>query len=595
MIIFALLALAVVVSPRPAYAAPQLESIYGMNLARRDHDELNPLHGLVWTEGGIAENYGELLEPRHPLRLISVALFHRTGAYEPSTLAWGRALTPFVIGQWLGTLAMHADPHPEGEKNVVVDTLFQRLNLSDEPSFKRLNANQKKYQVGVAKRLAERAWEARNDSRTYRIFLTLLWQKSTSKHDILNYYRGLHAEFGDTWASYLDAEAASLFDTKIEPSSWLAKQFHPVADAHHPAGPPPSLDRMLYAELVQRQLAPPIERTADVPLLGGLTTPGGIEFPDCGETSLRNFFKLLCDRRGVVDEGHDYDARILRAIGASQEVITFFEESFSTRESQTTPEARAAWAAIASNLPNSAINYSRISPDGFRHALTPGAGNMLTLIGTLLPHAPLPIRDWAQLERFIDAERTKIVGGSTTFTLNAKPVATGFGTIHFQIGSWRLGWSFQPEHFHVFDRNSSVGRGSIGIDRVALTAALNGPHPFARARSADAAAIDRHALAIKQERVDSPPRQNTEWLGLYIPLRTDADILEHIESKTYNLSVWHHVGLLNRLTLDASRIRAVRELGYVRMLDVVKTGKLEPHDGYPKVDCVDPPRDDDST
>ena len=114
----------------------------------------------------------------------------------------------------------------------------------------------------------------------------------------------------------------------------------------------------------------------------------GRSFPDCGETTLRNFFNiLLYNPKEQIFDIKKFSTVIQARKGKfSQELIDYYLK-YDTTGSQTSQEARNDWAAVTSNL--ASVNYLK-SALGFDEnvcEMNSGITNIMNMILHLV-HVP---------------------------------------------------------------------------------------------------------------------------------------------------------------------------------------------------------------
>ena len=356
------------------------EQFKNLNLAT--DDDLNPLHGVPWAKG-ILENHAELMNYDEPLREFILQLFHRTGTFDPSNIkdSFASNATPNGIGILMGEMKKELCLNEETKGITGIKGICKRLSLL-------------------------RNKEGRYNPLAYRVLSTLLRYKANTRQDYRAYYEGLHAVYPkgvrlpDNW------------------DAWLEEKFLP-RDADLPA--PPDLKEhyaaYLFWVLKQTSIAPPLEHQGySISKIGS--------FPDCGETSLRNFIKLILDKDGR------YNLDVLRELGAGPELVAFFTK-FNTRQSQQDKkpreseenEARNAWSNLTGG--HKEVRYVPV-----RNDLNAGADNMLTLLKILLPQLN-ELTNWAIV--FAEIEKIRKKHGLGEFTLQENQLRNEFGELRFQV------------------------------------------------------------------------------------------------------------------------------------------------------------------
>lgn len=450
-----------------AVATMPIEFIKDLDLTTEGYEDLNALHGIPWNEG-ILENHGELLPQGHPLRRLIQYLFHRTGTFDPSTSPKEKSvvphLTPYAIGKFNGALKAGTEPE------------------IDIPSGKDFSTAR-----GMRNSVIKLATTLRdqNDNRVYRVFLALLWAKAQSKADFADYYRGVRASVSK--------------GVKLIPKGWLTEKFEKT-----PAERPllKHYDEFLFWAQTHASQAPPLERQ-------DWSDSNVGRFADCGETSLRNFLKLILDHDGR------YNIAILDTLGAPENVKAFFRE-YSDRESQKSVKARNDWSNLTTG--HEGVNYI----NNGNHELDAGASNMFALLKALLPN--LKAKDWNALAIEIEAARKQ--HGLSTLEFEKVNLKDDFGEIQFRIknlGDFK--WFFQPQHFYIAPLRSRLGKYPV-------------PH------------------VLTEIAVFYPPEElegMQDWY-LYATLRENENIEEAFRKLKDSMTIDIKIGLFNRLTTaDAQR------------------------------------------
>jgi len=184
-------------------------------------------------------------------------------------------------------------------------------------------------------------------------------------------------------------------------------------------------------------------------------------FPDCGETSLLNFFiALLFD-----PNKKEFNPEILHKINIKEAVINFFTRY--TPINIHTQNAHNDWAIILENIPG--VNYN---PKG---DISSGASNMLKVIKWLIPN----INSYDDLSKIITEN-----GLNLTLSLTNPDIAHdgNKNTITIEITKpeiqqpFTITWTFMPGHFEMnFPQvnPSNIFTPLIGIFQTNLTLIKN--------------------------------------------------------------------------------------------------------------------------
>jgi hypothetical protein len=190
-----------------------------------------------------------------------------------------------------------------------------------------------------------------------------------------------------------------------------------------------------------------------------------LAYPDCGETTLRNFFNIAFSDGGALDPRRidTFCAQFTDPEGALAGLRDFYR-NYPTRVGQATDAARNAWSALLSDLNQTAdplpITYAI---EDCCNLMGTGLENMLNLIAHLLPDEVLN-QDWPQA----DPDRSNLAAKKLDrlcaltsrpgfqFTWAGPVVGDGevppeaFPTLVFAIeGEPAFNWHFMPRHFSL--------------------------------------------------------------------------------------------------------------------------------------------------
>jgi len=206
------------------------------------------------------------------------------------------------------------------------------------------------------KSIIENIWHnSTHNVELYHTVLALLWWNSYNKKGIKDYYEGvneilsikqLNIHIPDTFES--DKFDKNELNTNVD----FYKALTNIYIKKHNLS---SLEEQEYIIL-----------------------PNGDSFADCGETTLRNFIKILIHDINST-ESTELNLNILDSFGAIEPVREYFRK-FNTLESHSSFNARTEWNDIVSNLDG--IEYN-ITSDGKKYELIGGENGMLKVIKLL--------------------------------------------------------------------------------------------------------------------------------------------------------------------------------------------------------------------
>ena len=273
------------------------------------------------------------------------------------------------------------------------------------------------------------------------ILMAFAWKKATNRDDFMSFYDGYAAILG------LDNRTAI-----IDAARWHDLYTEQNYDALN-STVINTIDGFVFFqkgyEIFKSKLPENVSMVGSVPFAG--TT-----FPDCGETSLRNFLNLL-----LYDEHKKFNVELLEKLGAVSEFIKFYK-TFPDCTGINTLASHIKWADVVSNQPE--INYSSsFAGKHFDLDTRPtGPENMQNLIKKLIPG----IDSWATLQATL-----KKLG--ITFTFEQKQNGLNNYTLKFSIAKAKetqeakapeaetgqpqkeasekveFVWQFEPGHFEL--------------------------------------------------------------------------------------------------------------------------------------------------
>ncbi len=539
-----------------ADAAIPLAEIRGLNQVTAAYDELNPLHGLVWDQSEIIANYGELMDDKDPIRKVVVALFLRNGPYVPSQLPSVKIFTPHMIGTWLGVIETCVAANTDKARCRALLEAKTHSALIAEIDKASLRPTQQAHEMKQLSALADRSWDLRHDSRLYRAFLALLWSEATTKSDFVEYYRGLH----DTWREHAPqllelafiASPRTLFASSPERDKFLRATFS-AADVD-PNAPIDPYDAFLFSFFGDKANSIALLNYGRV-----VSAKNHVDWSDCGENSLRNLLRLVLAGRDLFPYSDGYNLAVLGRLGATDELMHYFAK-FATAESQTTPEARNEWGELLSNRMSD--GYGQVSREGYRYNLSGslgsesqrGAANMLALIRTLFSRE---FSDWDSFAKEVDAARQSF-DPTSSFELNVSALKDNFGSMPFTVNTANYVWEFQSRHFFIKPR-LNAGSGSA-VDAVPSIGLFDGD--FKRGQSARLRATELWSFSRMRSQASAQEKAHLKTLVPYVHLEGDDGMVNYLVRlrELGDRSDAAAVGLINRLTLDDARTRALEYL-----------------------------------
>ncbi len=307
------------------------------------------------------------------LKLKEKAFFKKMQDYQPEVLI--KELEKIEMRDTTVELLLQAIRKIEKNKKLFAAEEKESEKLVNPFLLKEIEENFAKI---VLEALQEEEQEVYPKGVTIGLFLAWLWKYSASKKDIENYL-----------VSLSDALMQEVFDTTIMHSKKYSKQTYEELKAFDVnsinklilSNPNIINERIIFARYgydLYDKIVPD-----EVPMNDHVESICKETFPDCGETSLRNFFNALVYdyKTGQFNSGGKAHS-LLHKLNAKKELIEFYEK-YKTPEYMTSiaegMNVYNDWARVVSGLQN--VKYN--NPDGCE--ISSGVFNMLAVIENLLP------------------------------------------------------------------------------------------------------------------------------------------------------------------------------------------------------------------
>jgi len=290
------------------------------------------------------------------------------------------------------------------------------------------------------------------------ILLTFHWKKSNSIEDFINLFYGIYSTlinknnlFNEQLTRTLN-EAQTKNRTSVPTSNLSKNEFFKILNQYMPLKEFTQEDFIHLKEQNPEETINNLENLAlaylgffifesklpkEVQMSGYTTVINDSDrkiktFPDCGETSLLNFFIALT----FDTKNKTFNTRLLTDIGATESLINFFRNL--KVEKIHTQETHNKWADIVKNAPN-----AKYHEEG---DLRSGISNILGVISMLIPG----ITTFKSLEDKINLTNTKI---SITFETDPR-IKNIYNFAEIEIKKSEedpinIRWDFLEGHFHL--------------------------------------------------------------------------------------------------------------------------------------------------
>lgn len=265
---------------------------------------------------------------------------------------------------------------------------------------------------------------------TIATLLAFLWKKSLSFDNFMQYIDALAESLGDQ-------EKAEFYTLKEPRQSYTRQEYEQLKKKDKTAIANLSLEDMVYVirgyQIFDSVVPPHINMLNNVRYKGH-------DFPDCGETSVRNLINVLIydNVRGI------FDIDLLRQMGAIEAVIDYYIKYGSPSALiEAEQQSHDDWALVVSGI----IDVLYASSD--KYDIEAGISNMMRVINYLFPG----VASFSQLTQRLQ-------------TINIELTAQGTGTIEgaaiqdinndvtltikkAQSKPFDLIWQFEPGHFEL--------------------------------------------------------------------------------------------------------------------------------------------------
>jgi hypothetical protein len=367
---------------------------------------LDPVWGFWWSETPIIENYLDVdilrTKPDNFFKFIKKNFHSVNGIYKPTNNLF--SLTPEDIGQFLAYNYLVKDSE-ENKQIIMIDEKidlikeyitkmtdireetmetnkqiieslekndYQNITVSDirlnrrlmpidmlKDYSKLLESYKKKITISIIEKYPKPIYGSllatkiikeyfklfsNKDFNYYRAVLTVCWWISNNKLGITNYYLGINKIFPEKLKVIIPEDFASTLYTNSILDEKIITNFYDGLYVLYK-------DKFTGIKIISYEK---------------VNNEFGLQFPDCGESSLRNFINaIIYDNKTM-----NYKLENLDILGATEKLKEYYR-IFNNEELQSSTQkidifegsynAREAWTIVVSDLPN--VMYSKIYND----------------------------------------------------------------------------------------------------------------------------------------------------------------------------------------------------------------------------------------
>ena len=295
------------------------------------------------------------------------------------------------------------------------------------------------------------------ENNTIFILLSYLWKRAESKKDFTRYFdeikrglgarykRSLREAFGEVVISkhYEAIELPKLFKETtffeaLEREEFSKQDYERFEETEEDLLGT-DIEKLAFFywgyDLYINPLPPLVQMVMGTEFIG---TDGVVYgFPDCGETSLRNFLNALL----YSPETKEFDIEKLKKLTTNKDLIGFYKK-YKTAENILNFQAHHDWAQVVSNIKGGIYRYEsaggscNISGSG-------GAPNMLAILKTLLNR--ISFESFDELAQRLEEILEVYINIKESLGPEKK-----FGNITFDFAEVRIKWVFKVGHFEMW-------------------------------------------------------------------------------------------------------------------------------------------------
>lgn len=522
-------------------------------ILKDENKELSPLSGLVWIRGGILENLGEISTMSHPVISLIKYAFNRDNPvlYRETRLSTNvvSTLDVYKLGQIAGLLwqfKKEIDNNPALEKELakitkpetlakskLIETLKANLikvmnNGIDLENKAKISKSSNAFSLLLIRALLASG----PDISVWKTISSLVNFKSINKEDFHKYYQGIASILGP---SIFTDEGMFL---TVNKEAWLANNFSDDDKLSN------SYEDQLFDLIEPRDIAW-LEPYLTIFQTAHPSDPQaeGFGFPDCGEDSLLNLYRVLFAKN---DKEKSIDIMLLTELKSPKDVIDFFK-TYHNLNLLRTPEARRAWAALLSNRPglfgqdvyeNRPQYEGKRRPQQFQCELKGGGFSIIS-------KALLDVQGF-DLDTLV--EKLNAIWGKSFVKIQKNLDSSGLGSIRIITNDrGNFIWLFQAGHF-VFDMEKAPKQQEKQL--IAHLLESNQPQK-------DFISLLAHPFNYEIVNLLHRSNKNAEYNILMVKLNGDDNITSYIGNLLFDFTYLNKDALINRLQNQDSRTRTL--------------------------------------
>jgi len=276
-------------------------------------------------------------------------------------------------------------------------------------------------------------------NHTIYLLLAFLWKISDDKEAFFQYFTTLRGELGSGINLFNQEKLNQFKDLTFSKEEYISLTKLPAeelvkADAD-------SFEKLVFINLgfnIFENSLPP-----EIKMRGGVQYKTTV-FPDCGETSLLNFFNAIF----FDSEGRKFNVGKFEILGSHQKVIDFYRNYQTVQTMKDTQKLHNQWAEVVSGWDG--VNYARAerceintSTGGFPRSPGNAIKNVLHLIQKLLNLKEEDVGSFEELMKTLKEKATIDIK-----YLSTEPYGEG-KVVKFATKGNVLNWIFYSRHFEL--------------------------------------------------------------------------------------------------------------------------------------------------
>lgn len=414
-----------------------------------EYRHLSILPGMIWAKSGVTENLSDLYVGNNANIILIRELFHRHPQegfiLAQSSTNPAKNFTPFIMGSiaaFLNDVKIAFDKETNQRKKIDIKNIaVKKLGILIKEMTQKAGKSYPNLFVNAL-------FDSDENISVFKVIGAFTYMKSPNKQALHEYYLGIVKNKASEVAITDIFSDTTFVDNQAQ---WVFDKFQEIDIA--PYDFEASYEQMAFTllSLISGSWIEPYLTQFFTAYVSSAGQKFG--FPDCGENSLLNLYRILFAKK----ETASIDIDLLRTINTPEKLINFFLTKiktadgvldFSRLEDLRSQEARDAWAQLTSNLDNlckiggSYVNretYCKmVRPESLDCEINFGFKNLNNFIQELQG------KNFDQLITAIN------IYSDNNFMVEKNLDDKGFGTININTKDrGKFTWGFSSQHFYL--------------------------------------------------------------------------------------------------------------------------------------------------